>query len=122
MFLLPGDSIWSWKDNIPKGSLLGPRLPTHTEFPRFPPISNLSPVPFVLRFNFFAGFVYIVAGTGLLLCRRWAVLYLTIFLPIVRRHSLPGENPRPGETPPKRDKDSGNKVFFGAGRGEGGLR
>src|SRR3989304_6957374 len=30
-------------------------------------------VPFVLRFNFLAGFVYIVAGAGLLLCRRWAV-------------------------------------------------
>ena len=30
-------------------------------------------VPFVLWFNFLAGFVYIVAGAGLLLCRRWAV-------------------------------------------------
>ena len=30
-------------------------------------------VPFVLWFNFLAGFVYIVAGAGLLLGRRWAV-------------------------------------------------
>jgi len=30
-------------------------------------------VPFVLWFNFSAGFVYIVAGAGLLLSRRWAV-------------------------------------------------
>ena len=30
-------------------------------------------VPFVLWFNFLAGFVYIVAGAGLLLSRRWAV-------------------------------------------------
>jgi len=30
-------------------------------------------VPFVLWFNFLAGFVYIVAGAGLLLRRRWAV-------------------------------------------------
>lgn len=30
-------------------------------------------VPFVLWFNFLAGFVYIVAGAGLRLCRRWAV-------------------------------------------------
>ena len=30
-------------------------------------------VPFVLRFNFLAGFVYIVTGAGLLLSRRWAV-------------------------------------------------
>jgi len=36
-------------------------------------------VPFVLWFNFFAGFVYIVAGTGLLLCRRWAV-YTSLFV------------------------------------------
>jgi hypothetical protein len=30
-------------------------------------------VPFVLWFNFLAGFVYIIAGAGLFLCRRWAV-------------------------------------------------
>jgi len=30
-------------------------------------------VPFVLWFNFLAGFVYIMAGAGLLLRRRWAV-------------------------------------------------
>jgi len=36
-------------------------------------------VPFVLWFNFLAGFVYIVAGTGLLLCRRWAV-YTSLFV------------------------------------------
>lgn len=30
-------------------------------------------VPFVLWFNFLAGFAYIVAGAGLLLRRRWAV-------------------------------------------------
>jgi len=30
-------------------------------------------VPFVVRFNFLAGFVYIVSGAGLLLRRRWAV-------------------------------------------------
>lgn len=28
-------------------------------------------VPFVLGFNFFAGFAYVVAGIGLLLARRW---------------------------------------------------
>lgn len=32
-----------------------------------------SVVPFVLWFNFLAGFVYILAGAGLLLHRRWAV-------------------------------------------------
>ena len=36
-------------------------------------------VPFVLWFNFLAGFVYIVAGAGLLLCRRWAV-YTSLFV------------------------------------------
>jgi len=36
-------------------------------------------VPFVLWFNFFAGFVYIAAGTGLLMCRRWAV-YTSLFV------------------------------------------
>jgi hypothetical protein len=30
-------------------------------------------VPFVLWFNFLAGFAYIVAGTGLWLAQRWAV-------------------------------------------------
>ncbi|MFA5521933.1 MAG: hypothetical protein WCY98_07800 [Castellaniella sp.] len=30
-------------------------------------------VPFVLWFNFLAGFAYIIAGTGLWLQRRWAV-------------------------------------------------
>lgn len=30
-------------------------------------------VPFVLWFNFLAGFVYILAGTGLLMHRQWAV-------------------------------------------------
>jgi len=38
-------------------------------------------VPFVLWFNFLAGFVYIVAGTGLLLCRRWAV-YASLFVAV----------------------------------------
>lgn len=38
-------------------------------------------VPFVLWFNFLAGFVYVVAGAGLLLCRRWAV-YTSLFLAI----------------------------------------
>ncbi|MBT8341032.1 MAG: hypothetical protein HKP58_10540 [Desulfatitalea sp.] len=32
-----------------------------------------STVPFVLWFNFLAGFVYIIAGAGLLLQWRWAV-------------------------------------------------
>ncbi|HZL97608.1 MAG TPA: hypothetical protein VFB91_02735 [Terriglobales bacterium] len=36
-------------------------------------------VPFVLWFNFLAGFVYIVAGAGLLLRRRWAV-YTSLFV------------------------------------------
>ncbi len=31
-------------------------------------------VPFVLWFNFIAGFAYIVAGAGLLLWKRWAAL------------------------------------------------
>ena len=30
-------------------------------------------VPFVLWFNFLAGFVYLIAGAGLMLRRRWAV-------------------------------------------------
>jgi len=30
-------------------------------------------VPFVLWFNFLAGFAYVVAGAGLWLCQRWAV-------------------------------------------------
>jgi hypothetical protein len=38
-------------------------------------------VPFVLWFNFLAGFVYIVAGVGLLLCRRWAV-YTSLFVAV----------------------------------------
>jgi len=38
-------------------------------------------VPFVLWFNFLAGFVYIVAGTGLLLCRRWAI-YTSLFVAV----------------------------------------
>jgi len=38
-------------------------------------------VPFVLRFNFLAGFVYIVAGGGLLLRRRWAV-YTSLFVAV----------------------------------------
>ena len=38
-------------------------------------------VPFVLWFNFLAGFVYIVAGAGLLLCRRWAV-YTSLFIAV----------------------------------------
>ena len=38
-------------------------------------------VPFVLRFNFLAGFFYIVIGAGLLLCRRWAV-YTSLFVAV----------------------------------------
>ena len=38
-------------------------------------------VPFVLRFNFLAGFVYIAAGAGLLLRRRWAV-YASLFVAV----------------------------------------
>ena len=30
-------------------------------------------VPFVLWFNFLAGFAYVIAGVGLWLCQRWAV-------------------------------------------------
>lgn len=36
-------------------------------------------VPFVLWFNFLAGFVYILAGAGLLLRRRWAV-HISLFI------------------------------------------
>ncbi len=37
-------------------------------------------VPFVLWFNFLAGFAYVAAGAGLFLCRRWAVrLAIAIF-------------------------------------------
>ncbi|MCF3595442.1 hypothetical protein LZG00_15730 [Rhodobacteraceae bacterium LMO-12] len=37
-------------------------------------------VPFVLWFNFLAGFAYVAAGVGLFLCRRWAVpLAIAIF-------------------------------------------
>ena len=38
-------------------------------------------VPFVLWFKFLAGFVYIVAGAGLLLCSRWAV-YTSLFVAV----------------------------------------
>jgi len=38
-------------------------------------------VPFVLWFNFLAGFVYFVAGAGLLLHRRWAV-YASLFVAV----------------------------------------
>lgn len=38
-------------------------------------------VPFVLWFNFLAGFVYIVDGAGLLLRRRWAV-YTSLFIAV----------------------------------------
>ena len=38
-------------------------------------------VPFVLWFNFLVGFVYILAGTGLLRRRRWAV-YVSLFVAI----------------------------------------
>ena len=38
-------------------------------------------VPFVLRFNFLAGFVYIAAGAGLLTSRRWAV-YASLFVAV----------------------------------------
>ena len=38
-------------------------------------------VPFVLWFNFIAGFVYIVAGAGLLRCRHWAV-YTSLFVAV----------------------------------------
>lgn len=38
-------------------------------------------VPFVLWFNFLAGFVYILAGASLLRCRRWAV-YTSLFIAI----------------------------------------
>lgn len=38
-------------------------------------------VPFVLWFNFLAGFVYIPAGAGLLLHRRWAV-HASLFIAI----------------------------------------
>ena len=38
-------------------------------------------VPFVLWFNFLAGFVYIAVGTGLLLHRHWAV-YTSLFVAV----------------------------------------
>ncbi len=36
-------------------------------------------VPFVLWFNFLAGFIYIIAGTGLWMQKQWAV-WLSIFI------------------------------------------
>ena len=36
-------------------------------------------VPFVLWFNFLAGFAYVVAGAGLWLSQRWAVWLITSF-------------------------------------------
>lgn len=36
-------------------------------------------VPFVLWFNFFAGFAYLLAGVGLFLRKQWAV-WLSIFI------------------------------------------
>lgn len=38
-------------------------------------------VPFVLWFNFLAGFIYILAGVGFLLHRRWAVS-VSLFLAV----------------------------------------
>ena len=38
-------------------------------------------VPFVLWFNFLAGFVYIIAGIGLLMLKQWAVR-LSVFIVI----------------------------------------
>ena len=38
-------------------------------------------VPFVLWFNFFAGFAYIIAGAGLLQRRRWAA-YASLFMAV----------------------------------------
>lgn len=38
-------------------------------------------VPFVLWFNFLSGFVYLVAGAGLLWRRRWAV-YASLFVAV----------------------------------------
>ncbi len=38
-------------------------------------------VPFVLWFNFLAGFAYIAAGAGLLLRRRWAA-YASLFVAV----------------------------------------
>ena len=38
-------------------------------------------VPFVLWFNFLVGFVYILAGSGLLRHRRWAV-YASLFIAV----------------------------------------
>lgn len=46
-------------------------------------------VPFVLWFNFLIGFVYILAGTGLLRRRRWAV-YVSLFVAISTILSLCG--------------------------------
>jgi len=43
-------------------------------------------VPFVLWFNFLAGFIYILAGTGFLAHRRWAVsasLFLAVSTNII---------------------------------------
>lgn len=39
-------------------------------------------VPFVVWFNFLAGFLYIIAGAGLWMQRRWAV-WLSIFITLV---------------------------------------
>ena len=38
-------------------------------------------VPFVLWFNFFAGFLYLVAGTGIWMRQRWAV-WLSLLIAI----------------------------------------
>jgi len=38
-------------------------------------------VPFVLWFNFLAGFLYVGAGAGLLLRRRWSV-YTSLFVAV----------------------------------------
>ena len=39
-------------------------------------------VPFVVWFNFLAGFLYIIAGAGLWMQRRWAV-WLSVFITLV---------------------------------------
>ena len=49
-------------------------------------------VPFVLWFNFLAGFAYVVAGAGLWLSQRWAV-WLAITIAVASAFAVASSSP-----------------------------
>lgn len=55
-------------------------------------------VPFVVWFNFFAGFAYVIAGAGIGFCQRWAVwmsaniaILTALILGLLGLHIMNGE-------------------------------